>query len=54
MENKRKLKILHILPAMNIGGVEVAVQKSYKNLLLNFDYKISTVLFKGKLDKLFR
>lgn len=50
MEDKRKLKILHILPAMNIGGVEVAVQKSYKNLLLNFDYKISTVLFKGKLD----
>ena len=50
INHKKKLKILHILPAMNIGGVETAVIKSYNLLQNQIEYRISTVLFKGELD----
>ena len=38
-----KPKVAHIIPSMNYGGVEVAIQKSLKDLNKNFDYKIFTV-----------
>lgn len=37
------LKIAHIIPMMNYGGVEVAIQKSYKDLNKNFEYKVFTI-----------
>ena len=42
-----KPKIAHIIPTMNYGGVEVAIQKS-ERFKQNFDYKIFTVKNLGK------
>ena len=40
--------LAHIITSMNFGGVEVAIQKSLKDLNKNFDYKIFTVKNVGK------
>ena len=46
----KKIKIAHIIPKMNYGGVEIAIQKSFKDLNKIFDYKIVTVKNKGLID----
>ena len=50
MSNNKQFKIIHIIPKMNFGGVEIAIQKSYKDLNKIFDYKIVTVKKKGSID----
>jgi glycosyltransferase involved in cell wall biosynthesis len=50
MSKKNKIKVLHILPAMNIGGVETAIYKSIDLIQKEIDYSIVTVLFKGGLN----
>ena len=40
---KKILKIAHIIPMMNYGGVEVAIQKSYRDLNKKFEYKVFTI-----------
>ncbi len=47
---KKKIKIAHIVPSMNYGGVEVAISKSLPYLKKKFDYKIYTVKNKGILQ----
>lgn len=44
-----KLKIAHIVPAMNIGGVEVAIQRTASKLRLKFDYQVYFVKSAGPL-----
>ena len=40
---EKKIKIAHVIPMMNYGGVEVAIQKSYKDLNKSFEYKVFTI-----------
>ena len=46
----KKINIAHIIPTMNYGGVERAIQKSYSELNKIFNYKIITVKAKGPID----
>jgi len=46
----RKLKVAHILPSLDIGGVEIAVKRSFEAMQLRFDYRVFTVRRKGSLE----
>lgn len=45
-----KLKVAHLLPSLDIGGVEIAVQRSFGKLQSSFDYRVFTVRRKGSLE----
>ncbi len=46
----RKMKVAHILPSLNIGGVEIAVKRSLAQLQRHFDYRVFTVRGRGCLE----
>lgn len=46
----RKIQVAHIIPAMNLGGVEVGILRSFEILNDKFDYKIYFIKNFGKLD----
>jgi len=45
-----KRKIAHIVPSMNIGGVEIGIKKSYVDINQEFDYRVFYVKRRGSLD----
>lgn len=45
-----KKLVAHIVPALNIGGVEIAIHKSHKILNEEFDYRIFYVRKKGSIQ----
>jgi glycosyltransferase involved in cell wall biosynthesis len=49
-QHGRKLKVAHILPSLDIGGVEIAVKRSFESMQLRFDYRVFTVRGRGSLD----
>jgi len=50
MNTNKKIQIAHIIPKMNYGGVETAIQKSHKELNALFDYRIFTAKNKGEIN----
>ena len=44
------MRVAHIVPSMNIGGVEVAIYRSASSLSKVFDYNVYCVKEKGTLD----
>jgi glycosyltransferase involved in cell wall biosynthesis len=46
----RTLKVAHILPSLDIGGVEIAVKRSFEMLQSKFDYRIFTVRRRGSIE----
>lgn len=44
------MNVAHILPSLDIGGVEVGIQKSLNGLQNSFDYKVFYVKKKGRLN----
>lgn len=46
----RRLKVAHIVPSMLIGGVEIAIQRSFSQLQSIFDYRVFWVKRRGTLD----
>ncbi|MGE5452540.1 MAG: glycosyltransferase [Acidobacteriota bacterium] len=45
-----KKKILHLVPAMNIGGVEIGIQNSYSHLNEIYDYRVFSIKGAGTLN----
>ncbi len=43
-------RVAHIVPAMYIGGVEVAIARSHEYLNESIDYRIYYVRNRGSLD----
>jgi glycosyltransferase involved in cell wall biosynthesis len=46
----RKSKVAHIVPSLDIGGVEIAIKRSFTKMQLRFDYRVFTVRRKGTLQ----
>lgn len=44
------IRVLHILPALNIGGVEIGVKRSRPLLLERFDYRVFSIRGPGSVD----
>ena len=45
-----KLRVAHIVPSMNIGGVEVAIDRTIKKLRNEFDYQVYCVKSLGQIQ----
>jgi len=45
-----RLKVAHLVPVMNIGGVEVAINKSKENIRGAVDYKVFYIKSRGPLS----
>lgn len=49
-KNQRKLNVVHLLPSLGIGGVEVGIVKSYASLQKQIDYQIVYARSAGSYD----
>jgi glycosyltransferase involved in cell wall biosynthesis len=45
-----KFKVAHILPSLDIGGVEIAVKRSFAQMQSRFAYRVFTVRRRGALE----
>ena len=47
---KHKIAINHLLPGMYLGGAEVGIKKSYKDINKYFNYKVFYIKGRGIID----
>jgi glycosyltransferase involved in cell wall biosynthesis len=45
-----RLRVAHVVPALNIGGVETAIERSLSEMRVRFDYRVFTVRGRGVLS----